>query len=228
MTRIVRLWLSLFLSVLSSGCQPRCDLHPNGSFASLGLAPEIQGQIDGWDRGEGFTVVGVVPGNDILNLYKVVKTTAIAADGSFTVPLPDAEALAPYLDSLQFTRDRICGQICPSNVKGASSFFELRQGDVTIGDLHYSVPPDSLPKDKNQPWMFIEFEYTAERAEWIGHCQDPGNRYWGGSLEDVENSYQPGWNVVIATGYTSAHVPLHVSRRITAFAPENARWFLSP
>lgn len=72
-----------------------------GSNSSLGDQPTITGQIDGWNRGTGFTLqarVGdAMKPADSAGLSGPLTTAPIDAMGNFSITLPGAAALAPYL-----------------------------------------------------------------------------------------------------------------------------------
>lgn len=225
MTRLLDL-SSLLCLYLLSGCgqAPQgsgCGQAPEGPFANLGLAPEIHGQIKDWNLGEGYTVVGYVSGADTPPPYRVFKTAPISRDGRFTVPLLDEVALAPYLDEWHLISRNACGSICPSDTRGALAFFEVKQDDVTIGRLAYSVP------SKGSAQMDIGFQYVDRSAAWTGHCEYQGDRYTSGSKDTVDISYQAGWNVMIRTT-THDMYGINVSNTHSAFAPASAEWFFAP
>lgn len=72
-----------------------------GGNSSLGDQPTITGQIDGWNRGTGFTLQAKV--GDAMKpaasagLSGPLTTAPIDAMGNFSITLPGAAALAPYL-----------------------------------------------------------------------------------------------------------------------------------
>jgi hypothetical protein len=97
-------WNALKGSALLGAALAMSACGSSSSNSSLGDQPTITGQIDGWNRGTGFTLQAQV--GDAMKpaasagLSGPLATAPIDAMGNFSITLPGAAALTPYLAPL--------------------------------------------------------------------------------------------------------------------------------
>ncbi len=108
------------------------------SDSALGDQPTITGQLDGWNRGTGFTLQASVLKAGAPPLSTVIAGAPIDAAGNFSITLPGSATLTPLLTTQHVDQTQISAtcsgnvQVTPSDFAAAAALFTAVNGTTTL------------------------------------------------------------------------------------------------
>lgn len=171
-----------------------------GGGGALGDSPTLTGQIQNWTQGTGYTLQANVGGN-------VAAMAPVDQSGKFSITLPGAAVVTPWLAASNFTPANGCtGQVnvSPTTLKSATpSFIAVKGTDTPInvglggGSINLGGPVDVTN---------VLFTYVDQDASATGEIKCTGSG--GGPSSDTTYSVSVarGWNTVV-THETGMAVP---------------------
>jgi hypothetical protein len=186
------------------------------------------GTISNWPAGKTATLDALV---SISASPSGVTQTTIDTGGNFTLALPSADTIAPYIAAGSITNP-CAGVTVTPNVKGAGLNLVVKNASQTsVGNLFLASGDVSVPGTTS----FTQAFYFYVNSDWnaTGTCTTTG-----GSVTQTFNvQAKSGWNVIIgqvAQGnvtYTNGAVPANVKWIFTGSASQlsvkqlNFNWF---
>ena len=209
-------WLVSVLSLTA------CSSGPEEN--SLGEQVTITGTATGWTGGEGYTVqvFMIQPGVKPNPLF---TSSPLAADGSFSFRLPDANEVLPFLDTATWrVHQQPCSSVptvTPPDVRVTGPYTKVAMGNHFPLQLDFSNYPDI----GNAPAKYTNSQlmYSEQDAEVLGNLACSGNTV----PATYELHLKRGWNWIFS--HTTRYSPgsldgLMVDYR-TESTPSDCQWY---
>ena len=181
----------LALSLVTSSA---CGRHTG----SLGEPPVLSGQIDGWNKGTGFTLEAYVTGKG--SSPSELASAAIDASGKFSITLPNAAAVAPYLYAQHIDSNQADGSCKWTNHQSSSADFANALVDLRAvsGSTTFSVAQTvTSPVSGVVVYVYMDHDLTESGQQ---TCMfGTATTQYG-----VDLSFASGWNHVTVLEMSSS------------------------
>lgn len=184
--------LALSLSLVACGTPSPTIPQPDPA----GLTDQVSGTIQGWKDGTATVEAQARPDPSTQASFVTLSSGTVNPDGTFTLTLPGAAAVEPYLNTTQQTPRTGCTGVFTQSVKTARSFgigsFALRRADRSyIGFLTQDSPTNSTPLEAGN--YFIARYYADQAFTVTGTLDCPGSKI------TLNLNLKKGWNAAVNT-----------------------------
>ncbi|WP_295822925.1 hypothetical protein [uncultured Deinococcus sp.] len=161
-----------------------------------GLTNTVSGTISGWTAGTGTIEAQARPTPSDASTYVTLSSAPVAASGQFSLTLPTAQAVAPYLNTFQQTPRSGCTGVFTQSVTTARQFgistYGLKKADGSVVGYLFQNNPDmgSTLKvgDDYIVRIYADQDFTA-----TGTLACPNNSI------TLKLNLKKGWNAAVNT-----------------------------
>ena len=185
-----------------------------GGNGSLGDQPVLSGQFQNWDKGAGYTLQATIATSTAMNM--TLSSAPIDASGNFSITLPGAAALAPYLQEQHLDPSKpIPGctsvdlHISPQDVAAAILVLKAVNGSSTL-NVDYN---DGLAPATN----VVTYTYVDRDIDETGNVSCTINTT--SFAESINIHFGTGWNAELLS---SAGSNITVT---SGTVPDSVKWF---
>lgn len=200
-----------------------------GGSISLGGQPTITGQLEGWNRGAGFTLQANVLKTFTPPEVALIASAPIDAAGNFSITLPGAATVTPFLMTTRADPSQI-GTDCMGDLKvepveyaGTGAMFSAVSGATRLSvSLSNGVAPGP-----NAEQVLVGFAYFDRDLTETGSltCTTTGT---GGATRQVQSSgnasFKVGWNHEIVALKNDASGQVSSLAVSTGLLPAGLKW----
>ncbi|PNY79431.1 hypothetical protein [Deinococcus koreensis] len=184
--------LTLSLGLVACGTSSLPTPQPDPA----GLTDQVSGRVVGWTAGTATVEAQARPEGSTQATDITLSSGTVGADGTFSLTLPGAAAVAPYLTPTQQTPRAGCTGVFTQSVREARLFgigsFALRRADRSyIGFLTQDGPNNSTPLKAGN--YFIVRYYADQAFTVTGTLDCPGSRI------SLNLNLKQGWNAAVNT-----------------------------
>lgn len=207
---------SLLVSTLLSLALTACG----SSDSALGDQPTITGQLDGWNRGTGFTLQASVLKTIIPPVTTVIASAPIDAAGNFSITLPGSAILNPLLTTQHSDPSQLPApctgniQVTPSDFAGTTALFTAVSGTTTL-----SV---SLGSVGNGPQITAAYAYVDRDVSETGTLTCNYSSVMQQSVADVH--FKAGWNLELLQQNLNTAAGMATSSTSTGPLTDGVKW----
>lgn len=215
--------LTLATQVILGGGLTAC-----GGNSSLGDQPTITGQLEGWNRGAGFTLQANVIKTASPPELALIASAPIDAAGNFSITLPGSATLAPFLMTRRADPSEI-GTDCmgdlkvePSEYAGTGAIFSAVSGatrlTVSLGNEATTAPN---AEQTQVTFAYLDRDLSQTGSVTCNAATTSGTRPFKSS---ANASFKVGWNheiVILKNDSSGALSSLDVA---TGPLPAGLKW----
>jgi hypothetical protein len=194
------------------------------SDSALGDQPTLTGQIEGWDRGAGFTLRASVLKTVSPLMTTVIASAPIDAAGNFSITLPGSAVVGPLLTTQHSDPSQLppgCTgdlQVNPQDFAGTSALFDAVSGTTTL-----SVSLSNLgtaPAGGVQ--ISAGFAYADREVSETGTLTCSFSGFTQQSTADAH--LKAGWNREVLQLTMNAAAKMATSSVSTGPLPDGVKW----
>lgn len=210
------LLLSAFMTLKLTAC--------GSSDSALGDQPTLTGQLDGWNRGTGFTLQVSVLRASSPPLSTVIASAPIDAAGNFSITLPGSATLTPLLTAQHVDQTQMLAscsgnvQVTPSDFAAAAAFFTAVNGtsalSVTLGN--------GVSGNTSGLQIIAGYTYVDRDFSEVGTLACNASGAMQQSTADVH--LKTGWNREVLSLMLDTAAGMITSSTSTGPLPDGVKW----
>lgn len=194
---------------------------------SLGDQPTLSGQLDGWNRGTGFTLqVSAVKPTPPFTLT-LLASAPIDAAGNFSITLPGSATLTPLLTAQHVDPSQMPAkcttniQISPLDFSGAGAAFTAVSGATTLSVSLGNGGTGAA----GSPQVSVSFTYIDRDVSETGSLTCSAGTAGGANQQTMADvHFRTGWNREILSLVFDAGAGTSTANATTGPVPDGVKW----